>query len=327
LRVVSDRVQRRFCDRAAISLEAHVARLQATVATVELHERPEHLDRLAVLRDQVFTLNHLYPSLFGTAGWILRLAVTIGLLVSINPALALLAVFAVPTVLSSSWRSGVERIAEERGAPHQRLARHLFTLGTTASPGKEVRVTGVGPLLIEQRRAAWEGWYASVAAARWSSAVWHIAAWALFGFAYVGAVIIVAEPLRGSPGDVLLIVAAGGRLSQYIGATVGEIGFLRGVWLDASRRLLWLEQFAAARRQHADHGAGAAHAGHPLRERLLPLSRNRADRAGGDHARPAGRKRRGGGWREWRRQEHARQAALRVLSAYPRLHHDRRPGT
>jgi ATP-binding cassette, subfamily B, bacterial len=257
LRVVSDRVQRRFCDRAAISLEAHVARLQATVATVELHERPEHLDRLAVLRDQVFTLNHLYPSLFGTAGWILRLAVTIGLLVSINPALALLAVFAVPTVLSSSWRSGVERIAEERGAPHQRLARHLFTLGTTASPGKEVRVTGVGPLLIEQRRAAWEGWYASVAAARWSSAVWHIAAWALFGFAYVGAVIIVAEPLRGSPGDVLLIVAAGGRLSQYIGATVGEIGFLRGVWLDASRRLLWLEQFAAARRQHADQPAPA----------------------------------------------------------------------
>src|SRR5579883_335900 len=51
LKVTSDRTQRRFRDRATIALEAHVARLQATVPTIELHERPEYLDRLAVLRD------------------------------------------------------------------------------------------------------------------------------------------------------------------------------------------------------------------------------------------------------------------------------------
>ena len=73
LRVVGDRMQRRFRDRATIVLEAHVARLQASVATIEHHERPEYLDRLAVLRDQVFTLSHLYMSLFSTAGWLLRL--------------------------------------------------------------------------------------------------------------------------------------------------------------------------------------------------------------------------------------------------------------
>src|SRR5690349_4867728 len=159
LRVVGDRLQRRFRDRATIMLEAHVAKLQASVATIEHHERPEYLDRLAVLRDQVFTLDHMYMSLFATGGWVLRLGVTIALLMSVSPWLVLLAVFALPTVLTSSWRPGVERVVEERGASHNRLARHLFVVGTTAPPGKEVRVTGTGDQLVEQRREAWEQWY------------------------------------------------------------------------------------------------------------------------------------------------------------------------
>jgi ATP-binding cassette subfamily B protein len=51
---------------------------------------------------------------------------------------------------------------------------------------------------------------------------------------------------------VLLVLAAGSRLSAYIGATVGEIGFLRGIWLDGSRRLAWLEDYAAALIEHSD---------------------------------------------------------------------------
>jgi ATP-binding cassette, subfamily B, bacterial len=44
----------------------------------------------------------------------------------------------------------------------------------------------------------------------------------------------------------------GSRLSAYIGATVGEIGFLRGIWLDGSRRLAWLEDYAAAMERDVD---------------------------------------------------------------------------
>ena len=51
---------------------------------------------------------------------------------------------------------------------------------------------------------------------------------------------------------MLLVLAAGSRLSAYIGATVGEIGFLRGIWLDGSRRLAWLEDYAASLVQGAD---------------------------------------------------------------------------
>src|SRR5215467_1338624 len=40
LRTVSTRVQRRFRDKVTIALEAHVARLQASVATIAHQERP-----------------------------------------------------------------------------------------------------------------------------------------------------------------------------------------------------------------------------------------------------------------------------------------------
>jgi ATP-binding cassette subfamily B protein len=246
LRTVSTRVQRRFRDKVTIALESHVAQLQASIATVAHQERPEYLDRLSMLRNQVFVLDHMYMSLFSTLGWILRLGVTMALLASIHPALILLVVFAIPTVLTSTWRPGVERSAQERGAQTNRLARHLFTIATTAAPGKEVRVTGIGERLITERRAAWERWYRPVAAARWGSAWWHALAWAIFGAAYVGAIVFVSSGLRAPASQVLLVLAAGARLSAYIGATVGEIGFLRGFWMDGSRRLAWLEDYAAS---------------------------------------------------------------------------------
>src|SRR5438067_1238595 len=244
LATVSMRVQRRFRDKVTIALESHVAKLQATVSTIAHQERPDYLDRLSVLRNQIFVLDHMYMSVFSTAGWILRLGVTVALLASIHPALVLLAAFALPTVLTSSWRPGVERVVEERVAPAKRLSQHLFTTATTAPPGKEVRVTGIGSRLATDRRESWERWYEGVAHARNVTAVWHAVAWAVFGCAYVGAIVFVSSGLDSSAGDVLLVLAAGSRLSQYIGATVGEIGFLRGIWVDGSRRLAWLEDYA-----------------------------------------------------------------------------------
>ncbi len=248
LRVVSTRLQRRFRDKVTIALEGHVAGLQARVVTVAHQERPDYLDRLAVLRDQIFVLDHLYMSVFSTCGWILRLAVTIGLLASIHWSLLLLVVAALPTVAASGWRPGVERRVQEEAAPHQRRAGHFYRLATTAASGRELRVLGLGQRVATGRRAAWEEWYRPTTAARWASAVWYTLAWTLFALGFVGAVVWVTRGLDGSVADVLLVLAAGGRLSGYVGATVGEIGFLRGVWLDGSRRLAWLEDYAAAQR-------------------------------------------------------------------------------
>ena len=104
LSVLSQRVQRRFRDRIAIALESHVARLQASVATVEHHERPDHLDRLAMLRDQVFALDHMFMSLFSTLGWFFRLVITGVLLASVHPALGSHLGHAINTGVHCSYR-------------------------------------------------------------------------------------------------------------------------------------------------------------------------------------------------------------------------------
>ena len=171
LKVISDRTQRKFRDRVSIALESHVAKLQASVITVAHHERPEYLDRLSILRNQVFVLDHMYMSIFSTAGWFLRLGVTGALLVTVHPALLLLVLFALPTVLAATWRPAVERATEEKAAPHDRRAKHLFDLATTAGPGKEVRLSGIEQDVVRMRRSSWDSWYRPVSRARTVSSI------------------------------------------------------------------------------------------------------------------------------------------------------------
>src|SRR5215470_13429610 len=95
LQTVSTRIQRRFRDRVTIALEAHVARLQAEISTIAHQERPEYLDRLSVLREQIYTLDHVYMAVFSTAGWVLRLAVTVALFASVKTVLITLVLFAI----------------------------------------------------------------------------------------------------------------------------------------------------------------------------------------------------------------------------------------
>ena len=163
----------------------------------------------------------------------------------------------------STWRPAVERAAQERGAQADRLARHLFTTATTAPPGKEVRVTGIGERLAAR---APRGLGALVRAggggALGLGARGTRSAWAVFGGALRRRGRLRRRPGLDAPaGDVLLVLAAGSRLSAYIGATVGEIGFLRGIWIDGSRRLAWLEDYAAVAGRAADAGAGTARTG------------------------------------------------------------------
>ena len=68
LQTQASRIQRTFRMRVGATLEGHVAGLQARVPTIEHQERPDYLDRLSVLKEQTYQLDHMYLALFGMLG-------------------------------------------------------------------------------------------------------------------------------------------------------------------------------------------------------------------------------------------------------------------
>lgn len=286
-----------------------MADLQASVPTIEHHERPEYLDRLAMLRDQVFTLDHMFMSLFSTLGWMFRLVITAGLLASVHPGLVLLLLCTLPAFWVSTWRPAVENRVEEAAIGNTRLARHLFTLGASAPPA-EVRVTATAQWLVNARRSAWEASYRPV-----SRTADRLGSLALRSLGGVRRRLRRHHRVRGRsrgagprPAMSPSCWRPGSAWPATSATRLASWDSCRGFWLDASRRLTWLE--SGTQRGHGGRaGAGPPGVRHPAGPRLVPLPRHGP--AGPGRRDPPAPCRIGGGGsgRERGRQVHAGQAA------------------
>lgn len=249
LRAGGDRMSLRFRQRLAVSLETHVARLQATADGVEHYERPEALDRLAMLREQVFTLDHIFLSLFGTMGVVLRLLVVMGVLATVSPIMILLGLAAIPPILASARRGQAETQVWESMAARRRLAHHLFVLGTEAPSAKELRVANARRSIADARADAWAEFVGPMQRARLLSGLIQTAAWAIFGVAFIVALRhVVNDAGPGRAADTLIVIAAGARLTSYISMAAAQIDGW-GFFIQGAKRLLWLEGFVETRRR------------------------------------------------------------------------------
>jgi ATP-binding cassette, subfamily B, bacterial len=251
LRTGGDRLAMRFRQRLAVALETHVARLQATSPGIEQHERPDVLDRLAMLRDQVFTLDHIFLSIFGGVAILLRLVVVMFVLATIKPAMLFLVFAAIPPTWAAARRGKAESQVWESIASQRRLARHLFVLHSDPATAKELRVTGSVKAMTQARENAWGEFASTIQKARIRSAIIQAGAWAIFAGAFVFAIRFVAVGSGSSrAADALVVVAAGARLSAYVGAAATEIDGW-GFFVQGAQRLLWLERMVSKRRDGA----------------------------------------------------------------------------
>jgi ATP-binding cassette, subfamily B, bacterial len=252
LRFGGDRLHTRFRQRLAVALETHVARLQATAAGIEQHERPDVLDRLAMLRDQVFTLDHVFLSVFGGLAILLRLVVVMVVLATIEPLMLLLGFAAIPPVWAAARRGKAESTTWESVASQRRLARHLFVLSVDTASAKELRVARANDAIAAARHTAYTSFSTTMEKARIRSGAIQGAAWAIFAAAFVMTIRNVANGTgAGRAADALVVVAAGARLTAYISAAATEIDTW-GFFIQGAQRLLWLEQVVERRRTGAD---------------------------------------------------------------------------
>jgi ATP-binding cassette, subfamily B, bacterial len=252
LRSTGERLQARFRQRLAVALETHVAGLQANAAGIEQHERPEVLDRLAMLRDQVFTLDHVFLSMFGGLAILLRLSVVMVVLATIEPLMLLLGFAAIPPVWAAARRGKAESTIWESAASQRRLARHLFVLSVDTPSARELRVARANDAIAAARHDAWTIFANTMQKARIQSAIIQGTAWAIFATAFVVTIRQVASGSgTGRAAEVLIVVAAGARLTAYISEAATEID-MWGFFVQGAQRLVWLEQLVENRRSGAD---------------------------------------------------------------------------
>jgi ATP-binding cassette subfamily B protein len=235
---IQNEIERRFVD------------VVGTTPTLEVHERSSRSDKAAVVRGARGEIGPGFDRLLWLAGSALALIASAVLMASVVPVLAVLPLFAVPAVLATRAADGKRGRAMARATPRTRLAGHLFTLATTAGPGRETRLFGLADELRRRHREAWDGASRDLARTDRRARVPVAAAWLLFVLAYAAAVVLMVRAGLSGDASLGLVITAVTVSSQITGQVQGllNLAFWTLESLRATRAFLDVVQDGAEER-------------------------------------------------------------------------------
>jgi ATP-binding cassette subfamily B protein len=202
-------------------IELRLIDVVGTTPTLEIHERPSRSDKAATARATRGEIGPAFDRLLWLIGAALALIASAVLMASVVPVLAVLPLFAVPTVLATQAADKRRGRAEQRATPSTRLAGHLFTLATTAAPGRETRLFGLAGELRRRHRAQWDAAGRDIARADGRARVPVALAWLLFVLAYAGAIVLMVRAALSGHAPLSLVVTAVAVSSQITGQVQG----------------------------------------------------------------------------------------------------------
>ena len=236
----------RLGERAGMVMQRHLAELTASIPTIEHFERPDYLRRLDLVRQDSGWLTDLFAALVHHVSRIGRLALAVGLLAALHPALILLPLFAIPTLLATARAQAIRRRLDEAIAEPRRLETHLQNLAWNAASGKEMRVFGLGDELL--RRHVRTRAIVDRLELRGQVDVTLVSAagWFFFAVGFVGAIaFVVAEAAAGSAtvGDVVLALTLASQVNGSVADLAGTAGWAARS-LTVAERYLWLTDYA-----------------------------------------------------------------------------------
>jgi ATP-binding cassette subfamily B protein len=237
-------------------VQPEVMRATTGVETIEHLERSDYLDRISLVRREVWRVVDSGWAAIEAFVFVLRFAAALVVLASVSPFLLGLLVVAVVALLLE-WHAGrCLRDAETAAAEDRRLERHLLSLATDPGAGKELRVAGVGARLLLRQRQAWRSAGATVVRARVVASLWSGLGWSVFALGFVGGLVLLVRQRSGSPtaaGDLVLVITVGAQLRFAVEQAVDRS-------IDAGGAALVLAPYRWLRDYHAraNGRAGAA---------------------------------------------------------------------
>jgi ATP-binding cassette subfamily B protein len=246
-------------DKATLAMNRDLMRIVGGTPGLEHHERPDYLDRMALLREDTRVLADALRQAVVALVLVIRVVTTALLLASVHPVLLALPLFSLPSMWTGARSRRIVQDARQASAAQGRLFDHLLGLSAGTTGGAEARIFGIGGEISDRARSIWDVRAAVIARAQLRASLLQSAGWAVFAAGYAAAIVwVVLRALDGdaTAGDVLLVVI----LAAQVNGQVGQSVTLLGTSLDATKavdRWLWLQDYAA--------GAGATPGAAPPR--------------------------------------------------------------
>ncbi|MFI6743110.1 hypothetical protein ACIBI9_60365 [Nonomuraea sp. NPDC050451] len=207
-------------DRIQMALEQEITETAAKIPTITHLERADFLNRITMLRRGTPALAKTGWAAAHAVSALAGIGLSLWLLIGVHPALALLAVAAVPILPLANRAMRMQRQALDATSEPLRRESMLHDLCLNPDPAKEVWISGNGAELDRHARTLWEEAGDLEARARLRGLGGEIGAWALYFVMLAGALLVVGLLLiRGQAtlGDAVLAISLAGqlRLQQY----------------------------------------------------------------------------------------------------------------
>jgi ATP-binding cassette, subfamily B, bacterial len=253
----------------SLYLSTRVAEQLNAVTGVDHLERPGYLTELDLLQQNLRLLGNGPRQVLLVLQILVRTAGVVVILAVIFPPLAALPLCAIAPGAGERLSVWLRQRSDERMAPDRRLADELFSLATSAGPAKELRVFGAAVPLRQRHAALARAMNSGTSRAAVLGGLIAAAGWLIFAAGFVAGIAVVAVRAAhgtASVGQVVLAVTLIQRAQLQVGQAAAAFGQLLTTARTA-RRMLWLEDYAAADRAAA-LAAGQAAAPEVLRSGL-----------------------------------------------------------
>jgi ATP-binding cassette subfamily B protein len=259
---VGTSMRSRLAEEVGFRFDQEIMDLTNRLPTITHLERPEYADKLELLRQGQGVLGQSLTTLATTTASVVGALGTAVVLVVVDPAVLLLALFALPAFVTVSFQKRWEAEAENASAENARLARHLRGLTTRHQSGMELRACGLQDEILDRALDSWDGSRRPLNHAYLKSSLLSSGRAVLFAIGFtlaVGYVFWQASKGNATPGDVVTAAVVCQQVqSQVVGPAYSIAGL--GRVLRNAGRLLWLRSYARSQLDQAatEHPAPTA---------------------------------------------------------------------
>ena len=233
-------------ERVGQAMDRQLIDLAMGVPGIEHYERPDYQNELRLLRQQRGSLANIPDATISNVGLMVRGATTLGLLIAIHPALALLPVFGIPSVVFGGITERRRQRLNDRVIERARKYGWLYAAATNRNVGKELRVLSAGGAVRRRHDELSREVTDEITKNSAGTEALVGLGWLIFSFGFVAAIVLVAHQVtigKATPGDLILTLTLANQINNQLTGAVGIVTFM----LNSARvgaRFVWLSDFA-----------------------------------------------------------------------------------